>query len=798
MRWFYNLKMAGKLMLVFLILAVLTGLVGLAGVRTVAYLDERDTMLYEKGTIPIADLMHITDAFQRTRVNVLQLVYATAPEERRELMERIKERRAEIDKYSADYEKRIMNKDMKEVFQNYLDLRRKYGSEVDKIVELTNSGRQAEALALINGESERVRLQYQDVIQKMTTMKLDDANDLSDTNSAEAARSIKIMTTLMVVSVILAILLGWLMARFISKQLQAMVAAGKLLAKGDTSLQVEVKSTDELGSLTATMQEVIGSMRDWAQAVERVAAGDTTVQVEVKSENDILSKNINKMVGNIRAIISETDSLANTVMQGQLNQRGHAENFQGAWSDLVKGLNQLIEAFVNPIHVTADYVDRISKGDLPPKITETYHGDFNEIKNNLNRCIDTVNALIDESLMLSQAAVEGQLNTRGNADKFSGSYRQIVKGVNDTLDAVLQPVNEAAACLEQMANGNLAVQVKGDYKGDHAMIKNALNTTIDAMNEILHQVASAVDQISAGAHEIAASSQALSQGATESASAVEETTSSMHQMGAQTNQNAENSIQANQLAVLARDNAEKGNQLMEQMVKAMGDINESGNNISRIIKVIDEIAFQTNLLALNAAVEAARAGKHGKGFTVVAEEVRNLAQRSAKAAKETTEMIENSIKKTGVGTKIAEETAESLSEIVQGATRVTDLISEIAAASKEQAQGIHQINVALGQVDQVTQQNTASSEELASASEEMSGQAAQLKGMLRKFTLKKRSYVQMMNQQQDVDDDMIEQLEQEAKRQQRKQSIPWGGKVNRPTVNPESVISLDDKDFGKF
>ena len=409
---------------------------------------------------------------------------------------------------------------------------------------------------------------------------------------------------------------------------------------------------------------------------------------------------------------------------------------------------------------------------------------------------------------MSRAAVEGRLQTRGKADKFEGGYREIVQGVNDTLDAVLKPIEEAADCLKEMANGNLNVEVKGNYQGDHAIIKDALNGTIDAMNDILGQVSMAVEQVSAGSREIATSSQALSQGATESASAVEEISASMQEMGSQTNQNAENATQANQLAVLARDNAEKGNGQMTQMVKAMGDINQSANNISKIIKVIDEIAFQTNLLALNAAVEAARAGKHGKGFTVVAEEVRNLAQRSAKAAKETTEMIEDSIKRTEIGTTIAENTSKALEEIVVGATKVTDLISEIAAASKEQAQGIGQINNGLGQVDQVTQQNTASAEEMASAGEELSSQSLQLKQMLAKFQLKKAAGSHLgggYGGGYNTDHYDAGPPARQSNSRQRV-DVPWGGtpaKSGRKNarggeVKPEEIISLDDQHFGKF
>ena len=294
--------------------------------------------------------------------------------------------------------------------------------------------------------------------------------------------------------------------------------------------------------------------------------------------------------------------------------------------------------------------------------------------------------------MLGQAAVEGRLSTRADASKHQGGFRKVVEGVNATLDAMMLPIKEAADCLQEMAGGNLDVEMKGDYQGDHAVIKENLNATLTSLNDILNQVTVAVDQVATGARQVSDSSQSLSQAATESASSLEEITASMHELTSQTNMNAENATQANQLAAQAKISAEKGDEEMGNMVRAMNDINESASSISKIIKAIDEIAFQTNLLALNAAVEAARAGKHGKGFTVVAEEVRNLAQRSAAAAKETAEMIEGSIKKTEVGARIAEETSKALEEIVTGSTKVTDLIGEIAAASKEQAQGIGQIN----------------------------------------------------------------------------------------------------------
>ncbi|MEI6128067.1 MAG: methyl-accepting chemotaxis protein, partial [Pseudomonadota bacterium] len=257
-----------------------------------------------------------------------------------------------------------------------------------------------------------------------------------------------------------------------------------------------------------------------------------------------------------------------------------------------------------------------------------------------------------------------------------------------------------AGLAEKIADNDLTVKVT--TLSDKDMLGHALKTMVENLSNVVSEINISASNVAAGSEQMSSTSQAMSQGATEQASSLEEITSSMNEVGSQTRQNAENASQANKLASEARDAAEKGNSQMSKMVTAMGEINQSSQNIAKIIKVIDEIAFQTNLLALNAAVEAARAGKHGKGFAVVAEEVRNLAARSAKAAKETAELIEGSVKKVEGGTQIANQTAEALKEIVGVAGKVSDLVAEIAAASNEQAQGVSQITIGLGQIDQVT------------------------------------------------------------------------------------------------
>ena len=306
---------------------------------------------------------------------------------------------------------------------------------------------------------------------------------------------------------------------------------------------------------------------------------------------------------------------------------------------------------------------------------------------------------------------------------------ELADAINKMIDSLKAKTEEAT----QIAGGNLQLQVAVASERD-AMGK-AFQTMVGTLNEVLGEVSRASEQIDSGSQQVSDMAQQLSHGATESAASLEEISSSMNEIGSQTQQSAENAGLANQLAIGAQSAARTGSERMSSMITAMSEINEAGQNINKIIKVIDEIAFQTNLLALNAAVEAARAGQHGKGFAVVAEEVRNLAARSAKAAEETAQLIEGSVEKANNGTQVAQKTAEALTEIVSTITQVSDLVAEIAAASNEQAQGIVQINQGLGQIDQAVQQSTATAEESAASAEELSSQSTHLRHMLSRFAL---------------------------------------------------------------
>ncbi len=311
--------------------------------------------------------------------------------------------------------------------------------------------------------------------------------------------------------------------------------------------------------------------------------------------------------------------------------------------------------------------------------------------------------------------------------------RDEITELGSVLVGMAKSLHRRSELAEAIARGDLSQDVTVSSANDQ--LGNALTTMLNGLREMVGNIQVAGEQIAAGAEQVNSTSQALSQGATESASSLEQVTASMNQMAGQVKTNAENANAANLLSNESQQAAIKGNAQMTEMVSAMGEINQAGQDISKIIKVIDEIAFQTNLLALNAAVEAARAGQHGKGFAVVAEEVRNLAARSAKAAEETAELIEGSVALTDKGNQMAQQTAMALKEIMEGTNKVNDLLEEIAVASSEQTQGISQVTTGLAQIDQVTQQNTASAEESAAAAEELSGQALQMREMLKRFVL---------------------------------------------------------------
>jgi methyl-accepting chemotaxis protein len=440
------------------------------------------------------------------------------------------------------------------------------------------------------------------------------------------------------------------------------------------------------------LEAVIAPLNMAATYVDNLSKGIIPAEITTEYNGDFnfIKNNLNACGRAIKTLVADGNLLAEAAEAGVLTTRADATKHLGEYRKVVEGLNATLDAIVAPLNMAADCVASIARGDVPAKITDQYNGDFNNIKDNLNTCIEAINALIGDGQMLSNAASEGHISVRADASNHEGDFRKIVDGMNETLEMIVGPI------------GTVKVSV---------------------------------ETINTAAREIAQGNADLSRRTEEQAASLEKTAASMEELSATVKQNADNAKQANQLATAASSVAVRGGSVVSEVVATMSAINSSAKKIEDIISVIDGIAFQTNILALNAAVEAARAGEQGRGFAVVAGEVRNLAQRSATAAKEIKELISDSVNKTAEGTQQVENAGNTMHEIVTSVKRVSDIIAEIAAASQEQSIGIEQVNDAIMKMDDVTQQNTALVEEAAAAAESMMEQADELMNAVSVFQL---------------------------------------------------------------
>ncbi len=771
-KFFNNIRLTTKVIVGFALSVIFMGAMLYFGITSVQTLGNNSMTLYEKGTVGLKKAQQIKTDFKDFQISLYKYATDTAIYQTTatfNVQEKLSKTRASVNDYELfspeDKDDLTTLGYLLDQFKAGADRVADAGSKQNSIMAITQ-------LSTLNATADQIDMKLDYMLQNSNQS----AQEIANTNKDDAARNFMISLIVGGASILISILLGTTIVTGIFKPMKKLLSTADKLSKGDLGFEMKSGRKDEFGKLiranVAVKNAVDNMVRDVRMLSQAAIEGRFDLRADstrhkgeyrkiVEGINDTMDTVVDKafwyesILDAIPLPISVTDMNMNWTF---INKP--VEEMLGVKRDEVLG--QQCENWNANICKTENCgVAKLRSGELRTEF-EQFGANFQvdtsyildrggeqighiEVVQDITARVKTAQYTDHEVKKLASNLEKlslGDLNLTfevAEGDKYTEEAKANFEAINESFKQAVYSIShymgETTRILNEMAQGNMTEKISSEFAGDFIEIKNSINSIVDSLNTVLTEINNAASQVAAGTRQVSDGSQALSQGATEQASAIEELTTTITQIAAQTRDNAANAVKASEITNATRAAATESDHQMQSMLSAMEEINEASANISKIIKVIDSIAFQTNILALNAAVEAARAGVYGKGFAVVAEEVRNLASKSAEAAKETTAMIETSIKKAGIGTQMANATAASLKKIVEDVDQAAGLMAGIANASNEQATGIAQVNKGIEQVAAVVQNNSATAQQSAATTEELSSQADVLKGMVEQFRL---------------------------------------------------------------